>query len=243
MSPLVLALWLGCTGSTAADSGSTTSDSGDTGPTTDTPVWWTPVVFLVEETWAATDGSELSAFEHADGSAQPPAITLTFLTEEWFREADDDELCRWSGETTVVGTDDRGDDTLWVGFDLSLAALESDCAGWDPDRWEGGEPTAALEAASWWTGFGPLQELENVLRVNYQDAGLDWNDWRDKLFAQSFALTLGGESEVTKTGQVLGYALDDGVLTSEALATADEVPEGALHGTGLFAYEVEKLPE
>ena len=78
------------------------------------------------------------------------------------------------------------------------------------------------------------------------DHGENWEDWEDYTFAQSFALQINDSSKVVKTGLVLAYALEDGVLQDAGgvspLPVDDELPTGALHGLGIQAFEVEKLP-
>jgi len=242
MTTSLLPVLVACTGTTTGDSGTEPVDSADTG-TVVAPWFFDPVVFVIEETWAATDGTDLTDFSLADGTLRPASLTLTFLTEAWFTAGDPAEQCTWVGTPTVTGLDDRGDDSIWTGFELSVALDETDCADWDRDTWTDGVPTTALESAAWWTGYGPLEELQNLVRVQYQDHGLEWNDWLPHVFAQSFELTLDDQATVVKTGPVLAYGLDDGVLDEDTLLTTDvALPLGVLHGTALFAFELEKLP-
>ncbi len=239
----VLVFGAGCGGS-PEDSGDTASgDSGDSG---ETASFFEPVVFLFEESWAASDGSTLEAFSWSDGSVDGPTISITFLTEEWFVNNDPSESCTWQGTTTVLEESLRDQDTLWAGFELSLELLETDCTGFQEDTWEGGDPTARLHTAEMWTGYGPLEEFEALARPWFVDHGENWEDWEDYTFAQSFALQINDSSKVVKTGLVLAYALEDGVLQDAGgvspLPVDDELPTGALHGLGIQAFEVEKLP-
>jgi len=231
MQPIFLLALVGCSDDPVGDSGLSQTD--DTGSTAEP---FEPVVFLVEETWAASDGADLAAFAWADGAVEDSTVTFTFLTEDWFLAQEPAEACSWVGVTTVLAKDTRDQETLWAGFEIGLELVETDCVGFDP--------TEQLESAPMWTGYGPLEELEGLAKPWFEDHGEDWADWQPHAFAQSLALWIDDATKVVKTSVVLGYALEDGLLGDDPspLTIDDGLPAGALHGLGMLVFEIEKLP-
>ncbi len=218
LSLSILAAFLpacGGSGTTGDDTGWADADT-DTDSDTDTDFFDTYIVFVSFD--GGVDEDEIVS-HYYDGEEYPPYFELMFAEEGYFDAYDDRYTCAWYGSPIANGYDDLSQgDHLWIGWDLSLQYLSTDCDNFDPEIWGANTPTDAIESMAFGFGFGPTtEEFQADVENNW---GVDWEtDWEPYVFSGYVAFW--SEDDDALVGSETNYAWNfevDGdftVLTEE----------------------------
>jgi len=189
------------------------------------------------ELWAGWDGEDLVSYRiDSTGEERPPSIEILFANSNFLSTGNLTEgACTWTGELTIIDETDMGmqGDFLWVGFELALSLIETDCADFDPAVWGDDTPTAVYESNSLMIGFGPLGNLENILSSDE-----DWMETGKPYYFASYwgpqVATTSGEGAI-EGAYGLAYEMnaqntielnEDG--TPQQVEIEDEMPEGVV---------------
>lgn len=205
----------------------------------------------------AYDGEGIRAYTSVDAHGEPTGTTeawvdVKLVTAEYLETFDDRALCSWFASLEPVDglwqARDYGQTEMWVGFDVRLRLTSegdrptTDCFGFDPSLWPGGDPTERLEATTFSLGWGRMgPDLTRDLREQVEQSGLDWSEgWSSSVF--SMWLGMDGQTP-QESGYTFGYALDeslsfvldaDGELTLLPLAGATDLPPLTYLGSSDF---------
>lgn len=128
------------------------------------------------------DGEDLVS-HYYEGTEYPAYFEFTFAEEEYFDGYDDRYTCSWWGSPSPNGLSDLSlGDNIWVGWDMSLQVIDTDCTSFDPELWGDETPTSVIESMDFGYGFGPTSDdFKGEIVDNW---GVDWTtDWEPYVFS------------------------------------------------------------
>jgi hypothetical protein len=151
-----------------------------------------------------------------------------FADNRYFVTGNEDYACEWVGEMTIQGIDNMGDESMWLGYAISLSLLETTCYDMDPWVWGETTPTTAMESAFLGVGYGPLSPgLASSLKSLINLSGDSWEqNWEPYLFAMHLGVWNPSEGRLVpqEVGFALSYEMADGALTSALDETPVPIP-------------------
>lgn len=157
-------------------------------------------------------------------------ITLTFWTEEGFRNGDAAESCAWTGHVDVIAPAQIVDaPDVWTAAQVELDLIATDCLAFDGDIWGENTPTSALTGARVALGHGPMSPSMHALMTRHHDRhSLAWGRVADAAFSTWFAIDSGAGFEGIEAGGALAYDPDsDGPLVP--LDWDETLPDGVVY--------------
>jgi hypothetical protein len=253
---LTLLLGWSCTPppSLSLDSGEDTAvdtASGDTA--VEEPEYFEPVLWQVHETMYLWEDGGFADFKlEPGGSPQTPFLTVRFMTQAYLESGSDEGFCDWTTELVLREENDRNDGSVWIGMQLEPSTLSTDCEGFDPEVWEGGNPRIHMETASLWFGIGPTLAFAAVLENLYEESGKEWIvDGEPYLFSLFFGLWDDENWGLvpTELNYATAYEVDsDGAIqwngdgSASQLVVGDSPPEGVIRALPYRSPTMDELP-